>query len=83
MKYALPLFGSLCLSVLLWASCTPTNSNLDDGKSGYEAPAPQTNGDISDTTDYNQRNRGADTLHPTDHPMPARPDSTNRMPPHQ
>lgn len=80
MKYSLPLFATVSLTVLLWGACTPQNSNLDDGKSGYQAPEAATNGDLSDTAAYNQRNRGADTLNPTMPAQPMRPDSTNRMP---
>jgi hypothetical protein len=80
MKYSLPLFATVSLTVLLWGACQPQNSDLDDGKGGYQAPAPATNGDMSDTGDYTRRNREADTLHPTP-PPPVHPDSTNRMPP--
>ena len=81
MKNPVPLFAVLSFSLLLASACAPSNSNVDDGKQGYTSPVPATGGDMSDTGDYNQRNRGADTLNPVAPPPPTRPDSTNRMPP--
>ena len=61
MRHAFPFFAATVFTLLTCASCTPSNSNLDDGKSGYQAPPAATNGNLEDTTAYNQRNR--DTLH--------------------
>jgi hypothetical protein len=80
MKSPLPLLA-VC-SLLFGSACAPKVPNTDDGQHGYTSPEPATNGDMSDTGDYGQRNREnmSDTLNPTP-PPPVRPDSTNRMPP--
>lgn len=78
MKYSLPLFGTFCLSVLLWGACTSQDPILKDGESGSEV-SPGTTSSMSDTSSYDQRSGGADTLNTA---MTAPTDPTNRMPSH-
>ena len=77
MKYALPFFALLSMTVLLWASCTPQPSTPQVSASTSEVIPAASDSPSVDTTTYN-RDRRADTLNPT---IPTRPDSTNRMPP--